>query len=221
MPMLDTTLPVNGHAIRVVIDEMGYRTLFFDGEAVTEAGVKSWKGTHVFQRPMDGSLHEFKLIMQVAGLLRCRCRLLVDGVEVQASEHKLSLASAGKANWLWSSIKTPLEADKAIVMAFNFGVCSAVLTLILSILPLFGFSLFGMGLEGLFDVAIMAGLLVGLKKKSRVCAVLLFAYFILSKLIFLAMSGMGSPGIGGMILFGAVFLNGVRGTFARRKLAAT
>ncbi len=216
MPMLDTTLPVNGHAVRVVIDEMGYRTLFFDGEPVVEAGVKSWKGTHVFQRPMDGSPHEFKVIMQVAGLLRCRCRLLVDGVEVHASEHKLSLASAGKSNWFWPSIKTQLEADRAIEMAFNFGVVSAVLTFILSILPLFGFSVFGMGLEGLVDVAIMAGLLFGLKKKSRVCSVLLFIYFIICKLILLASTGMA--GVGGAVLFGAAFLNGVRGTFARHKL---
>ena len=216
MPMFDIAIPIGDHTIRARIDERGCHTIFFDGDVAVEAMVWGLKGEHVFQRTVDGRAREFRVILQATGLTRCRCRVLVDGSEAHSSDHKLSLASAGNPTWLWPSIKTVKEAEAAIRNAFWCGVASAGVTFVLSILPLFGISFYGLGLEGLLDVLLMAVLLVGLRRKSRICAVFLATYFIISKFmlaIHFSPSGSGAA-TAGIITFGVVFLNGARGIFA-------
>jgi serine/threonine-protein kinase len=78
------------------------------------------------------------------------------------------------------------------------------------------FSLFNM--LSLVDAFIIFGMAYGIYKKSRLCAVLMFEYFLFSKLFILSISSQTNLGT---IIVGSIFLyflfQGVSGTFAYHK----
>ena len=75
------------------------------------------------------------------------------------------------------------------------------------------------GLNGfaLLDVVLIFALAFGISRKSRACAVAMLIYFVASKIIMMVQTGHPSNVVG-LILFGWLFLQGVKGTFAYHEL---
>ncbi len=80
-----------------------------------------------------------------------------------------------------------------------------------------GTELRGFSVWNLTDVALILGLAFGIYKKSRICAVLMFIYFIASKIILMVESG-APNGIIMAIVFGYFYWQGISGTFAYHKI---
>ena len=115
---------------------------------------------------------------------------------------------------------TQEAAVKHIKQAWVAGVISAGITLLVILVAASGSTLFaklGVDWWSLIDVVVILGLAFGLYKKSRICAVLLFVYFVFSKIILWATVG-SVGGVPMAILFGYFFFQGIRGTFACHSL---
>ena len=108
------------------------------------------------------------------------------------------------------------EARDHVGKAVFFGVISAVATLILSLV---GYSNHGfkVGKGSLLDVLLIAGLTWGLSRYSRVCAMLLFAYFLISK-IYIGVKSGWSGGSFLSLIFLYYYFQGIRGTCQYQKL---
>ena len=116
---------------------------------------------------------------------------------------------------------TSQTIDKKIKRARSAAMVSGVITLAGSITLIYKqtelqFSLFNM--LSFVDAFIIFGMAYGIYKKSRLCAVLMFEYFLLSKLFIMSISSQISLGA---IIIGSIFLyflfQGVRGTFHYHK----
>jgi serine/threonine-protein kinase len=105
------------------------------------------------------------------------------------------------------------KAQKHIRHCWIAGSVSAGLTLLITALAMAGVSLFGFTIFNLLDVLLMAGLSFGVYKKSRVCAALLFAYFVVSKVMMLSQQ-FNPASLPLSLVFGYYFFMGVLGTFA-------
>ncbi len=119
------------------------------------------------------------------------------------------------------------QAQKAIKGAAVCGVISTVITLIATLLALTrgSYEITGVHISifSFVDVVLMAGLTVGLFLKNRVCAVLMFVYFVICKYLQWSAQIRGiSPVNGSSFVFGLFFLyfyfRGILGTFAFQKL---
>ena len=113
------------------------------------------------------------------------------------------------------------KIDKKIKHARIAAMISGIITLAGSITliykqPELQLSLFNM--LSLIDVVIIFTMAYGIYKKSRLCAVLMFEYFLLSKIFIMSISSQISLGA---IIIGSIFLyflfQGVRGTFTYHK----
>ncbi|HTY07646.1 MAG TPA: hypothetical protein VMF29_00645, partial [Candidatus Edwardsbacteria bacterium] len=71
----------------------------------------------------------------------------------------------------------------------------------------------GFSAWNLLDAALILGLSFGLYRNSRTCAVILFAYFVLSKVMMWVQLG-NVAGLPLALAFGYFFLMGILGTFA-------
>lgn len=116
---------------------------------------------------------------------------------------------------------TSQKIDKKIKHARIAAMISGVITLAASTTLIFKqsesqFSLFNM--LSLFDALIIFSMAYGIYKKSRVCAVLMFEYFLFSKLFIMSTSSQINLAA---IIVGSIFLyflfQGIRGTFAHHK----
>lgn len=106
------------------------------------------------------------------------------------------------------------KAENAIKTAWMFGIFSGVLTLIITILCMVGIVNWDFDISSLADVALIWGLTFGVYKKSRVCAIVLFIYFMISKIIMM----IDHPGgVGSMVIFGMIYFQGIRGTIYYHK----
>jgi hypothetical protein len=105
------------------------------------------------------------------------------------------------------------QAEKAIRNAWTAGIISGVLTLIVAIIAMAGYSILGFSAWNLLDVAVIGGLTFGIYRKSRTCAVSMLIYFISSKIMIWTESRTVA-GLPMALLFGWYFLQGVRGAFA-------
>lgn len=108
------------------------------------------------------------------------------------------------------------KAEQAIKSAWVFGLISGTLTLIITLASMSGIINFGFDIFSLFDVLAVWGLTFGVYKKSRVCAILLFTFFVISKIIMMIETGKPG-GVASIIIFGTVFFQGIRGTFYYHK----
>lgn len=104
------------------------------------------------------------------------------------------------------------KAEDLIKVAWIAGVISGLLTLIFSLAPGGMLETWSVG-----DAILIFGLSFGIYKKSRICAVLMLVYFILSKMSMWAERGVG-PGLPVALIFGYCFIQGIRGTFAYYKI---
>lgn len=110
------------------------------------------------------------------------------------------------------------EAEAKIKWAWQAGIVSGTWTLILVLLSLAGYGFTGLiDASALIDVCLVFGLSFGIYKKSRVAAVIMLVYFLLSK----AWIVIGLKIFPGVIswFFLILFLGGVQGTFTYRKLS--
>jgi len=109
------------------------------------------------------------------------------------------------------------DALRRIKIAWVAGVVSASMTLVASLLPLFGVSIAGFDLSGILLnilVALFSGALAfGIYRKSRICAAVLFGYFFFWKIILLFKFGFIFSGTLTGMVFLICFIEGVRGTF--------
>ena len=113
---------------------------------------------------------------------------------------------------------SPAEsAAKKIKNACIAGLISAGVTLVFVVVSLFGTSIASIDEWAFIDVAIVLGLTYGMYRKSRTCAILLLAFFLLNKLIMWIEAG--SPtGLPLALVFMWFFAQGVIGTFQHHKL---
>lgn len=108
-------------------------------------------------------------------------------------------------------------ADQLINLAFWAAVFSALITLVFIVIACFGYSFLGITLLNLIDVVIALVLAYGIHRKSRICAVVVFVYWTVSKIVQCVDIGDAKPIYMG-ILFGFFFFQGIRGTFAYHRL---
>jgi serine/threonine-protein kinase len=114
------------------------------------------------------------------------------------------------------SESVPDEVLKKIKHAWTAGLISAALTLLMTLLAIFGIKMLGFDAWMLLDVALILGLTYGIYRKSRVCAVLMLVYFIISKILLFAQTGKPN-GIVMAVIFLYYYAQGVAGTFAYHK----
>ena len=103
-----------------------------------------------------------------------------------------------------------MKWKKSIRNACIAGTISGVLTLLVTLISASGVDIPGLDFDlwNLFDVLLIFGLTFGIYKKNRVCAVLMFVYFVGSKVLMWKESGSVS-GLSMAALFGYFFLQGI------------
>lgn len=109
------------------------------------------------------------------------------------------------------------KAQKHIRNCWIAGLVSGGVTLLVALAALLGFSFMGFSAWNLLDAGLMLGLAYGIYRNSRVCAVLLFAYFVISKVI-MWVQFRNIAGLPLSLVFGYFFFMGILGTFAYHSL---
>jgi ribosomal protein L40E len=108
-------------------------------------------------------------------------------------------------------------ALKRIKLAWVAGVISALMTLVVSLLPLLRVSIAGFDLSGIFlnifGAFVVGALAFGIYRKSRICAAVLFGYFFFWKVVFVLKYGFIFSGLWTGFIFLYCFVQGIRGTF--------
>jgi len=109
------------------------------------------------------------------------------------------------------------DALRRIKIAWVAGVISASLTLIVSLLPLLRVSVLGFNLSGIalniLGALFVGALAFGISRKSRVCAVVLFGYFLFWKVVFVLQYGFIFSGLWTGLIFLYCYVQGIIGTF--------
>jgi serine/threonine-protein kinase len=111
----------------------------------------------------------------------------------------------------------PEEILKKIKHAWVAAVISGCITLVVTLVAMSGTDILGFSAWELIDVALIFGLAFGIYKKSRACAVIMFVYFIASKILLMMQTGRPT-GVPLAIIFAYYFWQGIAGTFAYHKL---
>jgi hypothetical protein len=114
-------------------------------------------------------------------------------------------------------LSIPDEVLKKIKNAWVAAIISGSITLIVTLLAIFGKSFFGFTAWELTDVALIFGLAYGIYKKSRTCAVLMLVYFICAKILIMYETGKPS-GLIMALIFIYYFALGVSGTYDYHKI---
>ena len=91
-----------------------------------------------------------------------------------------------------NKIEVPVEILKRIRNAWVTGIISGSITLIFTLIAMNGDQLMGFSVWNLSDVVLIFGLTFGIYKKSRTCAVVMLAYFLLSKIFRKQVPSMGA-----------------------------
>ncbi len=115
-----------------------------------------------------------------------------------------------------NKIEVPVEILKRIRNAWVTGIISGSITLIFTLIAMNGDQLMGFSVWNLSDVALIFGLTFGIYKKSRTCAVVMLAYFLISKIIIISQTGSFNGSLLA-IVFIYYYVYGVIGTFAYHK----
>ena len=107
------------------------------------------------------------------------------------------------------------EAKKKIKGAVIAGSISSAVTLILALTQVLG-----TGSGVIFDAFFMFAMTMGVLFRNRACAVILFFYWIISKLLMLSLGAVGWFGLPLGILFGYFFYGAIPATFALHRIKA-
>lgn len=111
------------------------------------------------------------------------------------------------------------EVAKRIQHAWIAALISGTVTLAAALFAIFGTSILGFSAWELIDAALIFGLAYGIYRKSRTCAVIMFIYFLGSKILIMVEAG-PSAGIVMAVVFLYYFWQGVRGTYEYHRLVA-
>lgn len=114
-------------------------------------------------------------------------------------------------------VDIPEDVHKKIKGAWVAAIVSGIMTLVVTIVALSGSAMLGFGAWNALDVVLIFGLAYGIYRKSRTCAVLMFTYFAISKIMLYMQTGQTSGALFGFI-FLYFFARGVMGTFEYHKL---
>jgi serine/threonine-protein kinase len=106
----------------------------------------------------------------------------------------------------------PPRISKKIQYATVAGGILGTLTLILTCVSLFGVSIPNVSVWSLIDAGLVFGLTFGVYNKSRVCAILLFSYYVVSKIQYSIIT-QKVDGIAYSLIFTIFFVVGIVGTF--------
>lgn len=109
-------------------------------------------------------------------------------------------------------LEVPEEIAKKIKSAWIAGLVSVALTLIFVVISLAGTSVMGIDAWALLDAAVVAGLAFGVFRKSRTCAILLLAFFLLNKIVMWVDAG-SAAGLPMTLVFLWFYFQGIVGTF--------
>jgi hypothetical protein len=109
-------------------------------------------------------------------------------------------------------VEVPEDIAKKIKNGWMAGLISVAFTLVFVLISVFGTSILGLDAWAFIDVAVMAGLSFGVFKKSRTCAILLLAFFLLNKILMWMESGIPT-GLPLTLIFLWFFIQSVVGTF--------
>jgi serine/threonine-protein kinase len=109
-------------------------------------------------------------------------------------------------------LEPPAEITKMIKGAWIAGLASTALSLGIVLIAVFGTPLMGMNAWSFVDVGLLAGLTYGIFRRSRTCAILLFAFFLLNKVLMFMQSG-SLAGTPLALVFLVFFGRGIVGTF--------
>jgi hypothetical protein len=113
---------------------------------------------------------------------------------------------------LKTSVPVPEEILNKIKTAYIAGCISITLTIIVTLISIFVTDIMGIDAFAFIDVALMIIFTFGIYKNSRVCAILMLAFFVLTKIVMWAEAG--SPqGLPVALLFIYFYAQGVMGTF--------
>ena len=126
-----------------------------------------------------------------------------------------------RASFIRPKPRPPNSALMNIRIAWIAGVISASGMLIVSLLPLFGitvgrFTMAGIWLNTLHAL-LMGALAFGVASKSRVCAVVLFGWFLYAKVVLFLQHGFFLSGGWTGLIFLYCYLLGIIGTFEWHK----
>lgn len=110
---------------------------------------------------------------------------------------------------LWPTIDSESAAESAIGYAVGAGCFQAGIGSLLRLPALFGSPILGLGLSGFLDVGIYAALTYGVYRRSRLSAIGLLLFYVLSLLVNIPTS---KPNIMSIMFF-CWFASGVRGIF--------
>ncbi|MBU5485739.1 hypothetical protein KQI86_15570 [Clostridium sp. MSJ-11] len=108
------------------------------------------------------------------------------------------------------------KALNSIKNAWMWATFSSSVMFILFILSQVGLMDVYMNYLIIIDILMVLGLAFGVYKKSRVCAILLFIYFIIDKIIMIISQGRVT-GTVWLIIAGGIYIQGIRGTFYYHK----
>ena len=130
--------------------------------------------------------------------------------------------AAPRAQLLSGESESTISIDvlKKIRNAWIAGLISGSITLVVTLFAIAGVSVLGYSAVELIDVALVFGVTFGIYKKSRTCAVLMFVYFVISKIILITEMRSASHMIVGLV-FLYFYAMGVVGTFQYHRLVRT
>ncbi len=116
----------------------------------------------------------------------------------------------------WPTLSTIESARTAAMQGCWAASLGGIITGLFAVGSMYGFQpVKGIDIYSLVDAALLLLLSLGIWKMSRIAAVVALIYFVLSKVVLIIDNGPGNPIV--MIIFGFLYVNGVRGTFAYQK----
>ncbi|NEQ31463.1 MAG: hypothetical protein F6K04_10725 [Leptolyngbya sp. SIO4C5] len=124
-------------------------------------------------------------------------------------------------NALWPPINTPAEAKQVAKQGFWAAVCVATLTAIFALVAIaLGESILDMPIDAwsFVDVGIFIAIALGIRKLSRIAAILGLIFYVLGQIYMWTTVGFQPNGIPIMAILVMAFINGIRGTFAYHRL---
>jgi hypothetical protein len=116
----------------------------------------------------------------------------------------------------WPAVGDEQAAVLAARQGFHAGVYCSIVTAIFAVFGGFGFKIMDFDLWNLADAALMALLAFGIRRMSRIAALIAFLYYVAGRIDLWAEYGSQNPVIAG--IFVLMFLSAVRGTFAYHRL---
>ncbi len=119
---------------------------------------------------------------------------------------------------LWPAVGDENAAVFAARQGFHAAVYCSIVTAIFAVLGGFGFHIMGFDLWCLTDAGLMAGLAFGIRRMSRVAAVIALLYYVACRIDLWVEYGFQTPIIAALFIL--MFLSAVRGTFAYHRFNA-